>query len=192
MQIPTRITAGDTVTWTEPSLTDPQGQLISSASHGVQFSFRGPVVISDGDVVGTPLGSGWQLTLPSAMTAEFNSTGKVAKWYWQAYATKDGARSTIGSGVLNVAANFAALAGVVDGRSTSEQILANIEATILARTTGNGVAEYTVGNRSLKYMPMAELLSLKSRYQLVVARERRRQGLKNGLGAPDRIGIRFR
>jgi hypothetical protein len=54
------------------------------------------------------------------------------------------------------------------------------------------VAEYTIGTRSMKYMAMTELLQLKSRYQMVVARERRRQAFKNGLGAPDRIGIRFK
>jgi hypothetical protein len=193
MRIPPRFTAGDTVTWSEPTLLDGQGLPVTSTDYTLSFSFRGPAVLAAaGDVAGVAAGTGWAMTLPGSTTAAMNATNKGARWWWQAFATKAGQRLTVGSGQLVVDANFAALSGLVDGRSAAEQILAQIEATILARTTGGGVAEYTIGTRSMKYMAMTELLQLKSRYQMVVARERRRQAFKNGLGAPDRIGIRFK
>lgn len=192
MRIPARITAGDTVTWTELAQTDPQLGQLASADWTLSFSLRGPVAVANNDVAGTPQGAGWLMTLSSALTASMNTTAKAARWYWQAYATKGGTRVTVGSGTLQVDANLSGVAGVVDMRSNAEQILAQIDATILARTTGGAVAEYTIGSRSMKYMSTPELLALKSRYQIAVRNERRRQAIKNGLGAGDRIGIRFK
>ncbi|HET8870288.1 MAG TPA: hypothetical protein VFM48_07575 [Aquabacterium sp.] len=192
MQIPSKITAGDTVTWTELAQTDPQLGALTSADWTLSFSFRGPVTITGGDITGTPSGTGWTVTLPATVSAAMNQTAKRAVWYWQAYATNGSTRLTVGSGQLLVDPNFATVAGTLDGRSDAEQILSQINAAILSRTTGKAVAEYTVGGRSLKYMQMTELLQLRSRYQIVVRNERRRQGLKNGLGAGDRVGIRFK
>lgn len=192
MRIPARITAGDTVTWTELAQTDPQLGSLSPPDWALSFSFRGPVAVTGADVAGTPQGTAWLMTLPSTLTTAMNQTAKAAQWYWQAYATKGTTRLTVGSGQLQVDANLLGVTGVVDGRSNAEQILSQIDATILARTNGTAVAEYTIGSRSMKYMGMTELLALKSRYQIAVRNERRRQAIKNGLGAGDRIGIRFK
>jgi hypothetical protein len=192
MRIPSRITAGDTVTWSELAPTDPTRGQLSAPDWALTFAFRGPVAVSGSDVQGVATGTGWTVTLPSALTTAMNQTGKPARWYWQAYATKGADRVTVGDGVLQVGLNLAGVTGTVDCRSTAEQLLSQIDATLLARTTGTAVAEYTIGSRSLKYMAATELLELRSRYQMVVRNERRRQALKNGLGAPDRIGIRFK
>lgn len=192
MRIPSRITAGDTVTWSEVALTDPQVGLITSAVWALTFAFRGPVALQGGDITGTASAAGWTMTLPSALTAAMNTSAKPARWYWQAYASDGTKRLTVGDGQISVLPNFAGLTGIVDARSSAEKILAQIDATIEARTTGGAVAEYTIGQRSMKYMSTTELLELRSRYQIAVRNERRRQALKNGLGAPDRIGIRFK
>jgi hypothetical protein len=192
MRIPSRITAGDTVTWQELAPTDAQRGSLNAPDWSLGFSFRGPTVLAGGDISGQAQGTGWLLTLPATVTAAMNQSAKAARWYWQAYATKGTERVTVGSGQLLVDANLATVTGTVAGRSVAEQILSQIDATILARTTGKAVAEYTIGSRSMKYMSTPELLALKSRYQIVVARERRKQAIKNGLGSPDRIGIRFR
>jgi hypothetical protein len=43
---------------------------------------------------------------------------------------------TVGSGTLLVDVNLSGVSGAVDLRSNAEQILSQIDATILARTTG--------------------------------------------------------
>jgi enamine deaminase RidA (YjgF/YER057c/UK114 family) len=193
MRIPYRITAGDTVNWTEFALTDPQGNAVTSADYTLTFSIRGPVALTPPlDVGGTPNGTGWDFTITTAQTASLNATNKPALWYWQATAVNGPVQLIMGSGQLGVAPNLAAIAGVLDGRSNAKQILDQIETTIQARLSGNGVQEYTIGGRATKYMNMADLLALRSHYQLIVANERRAERLKNGLGAPDRIGVRFR
>jgi hypothetical protein len=194
MRIPSRFTAGDTVTWTEPALSDNQGNPVASGTHTMAFSFRGPVALSAGagDVAGVSQGTGWLMTLPASVSGAMNVGAKGATWWWQAYAAKTGTRLMVGQGTVLVNANLALVSGVLDGRSLAEQILANIDATILARTTGSAVAEYTIGSRSMKYMPTSELLALRTQYQFKVRNERRRQGLANGLGAPDRMGIKFK
>lgn len=193
MRIPARITAGDTVTWSEYALQSAFGTPINSSAFTLSFSFRGPVGASAFDITGTSSGTGWDMSIGASQSAGMNTGADVARWYWQAYASAAGQRQTVGEGVVLVKPNLAGLANAVfDGRSKAEQILAQIDNTILARTTGGAVQEYTIGTRSLKYMPMADLLALKSRYQNIVARERKAQRIKNGLGSPDRMGVRFR
>ena len=63
--------------------------------------------------------------------------------------------------------------------------------TLIESKGAADVIEYTIGNRSLKKEPMAALLELQSRYQLIVSRERRAQQIANGLGNPQRLGVRF-
>ncbi len=193
MRIPPRITAGDTVSWAEPALSDPIKGTISSADYALSFSFRGPVQAAALDVVGVADGTGWKMAIGVAASLQFGVGATQARWFWQAYATKSGERLTVGTGILLVLPDLASIsAGTFDGRSQAEKILEQINATILAKTTGGAVQEYTIGNRSMKYMPITDLMSLKSHYQSIVARERKAQRLKNGFGSPDRLGVRFK
>lgn len=192
MRIPPRITAGDQVSWTDYAQNDSKGNPVSSTDYAMTYSFRGPISGAGIDVSGTANGTGWDVTLSPTQTAAFNVGGTNAMWYWQAYATKTGVRHTLGSGQLVVLPNFALISGTFDGRSQAEQDLTAIEATIRARSTGSAVQEYTIGNRSTKYMTLGDLLEWRTRLQMQVARERRAQAIKNGLGAPDRVGVRFK
>ncbi len=192
MKIPAKITAGDTVSWTEDATAAADGTSIGSADYGLSFSFRGTG--SGINVTGSASGTGWQLSLNATQTAAMNTTGALAQWYWQAYATKtsDSTRRQVGDGRLIVLPNFAALTdNAFDGRSQAEKNLAAIETEINARITGSLTVEYTIGNRSLKKEPMTELLKLRSNLRLQVARERAAQSAANGLGNPSVAGIRF-
>lgn len=192
MRIPPRITAGDQVSWTDYATSDSKGDPVSSIDYALTYSIRGPINTAAIDVAGVPNGTGWDVSLTTAQTAALNVGGNNAMWYWQAAATKTGVRHTLGSGQLVVLPNFSLITSTYDGRSQAEQDLDAIETTIRARSTGSAVQEYTIGNRSTKYMNMADLLSWRTRLQMVVARERRKQAIKNGLGAPDRVGVRFK
>jgi hypothetical protein len=53
------------------------------------------------------------------------------------------------------------------------------------------VAEYTIGNRRLKKLEMADLLALESNLKASVKREQAAQLQANGLGNPHNLFVRF-
>jgi hypothetical protein len=167
--------------------------LTSLAGWVLSFSFRGPQISGGLDITGTPQGTGWALALTSAQTAALNTGATPLVWTWQAYATLAGARVTAGFGTINVRPNLAGLAvgTSFDGRSQAEQDLAAVRAEISARLNNGATLEYTIGNRSLKKEPMAELVILEQRCLRIVAREKRAQAAANGLGNPKRVAVRF-
>lgn len=191
MNIPNIITAGDTPSWVDNPFTDGLGASVDSSAYALTYSLRGADAAAKQDLVGTPSGTGWQLTLGQAASAAFNTGTINTRWYWVARATKAGVTLTAGEGVLVVKPNLATV-NTFDGRSTAEQVLSTVEAAILARTNGDMVTEYTIGSRSLKKEPMTALLQMRDKYRLIVSRERKAQAIKNGLGNPTRLGVRFR
>lgn len=193
MRIPAAITAGDSASWLDTAFTDALGASVDAGSYALSYSLRGPVAAAKVDLAGTPVGTGWSLSLTSAQTAAFNTGTTTATWYWAAYASKTGVRLTAGQGVLVVRPNLAAIdnATVYDGKSKAEQVLAAIDTEISARISGGATLEYTIGTRSLKKEPMTALLQLRSQYRLIVSRERRGQQIANGLGNPQVMGVRF-
>lgn len=193
MRIPPILTAGDSATWRDDAFGDALGASVDSSVYTLTYSLRGPVAGAAADLVGTASGTGWSFVLASAQSAALNTGSTAAKWYWGAYASKaGGVRLTAGTGTLNVRPNLAGISGVsYDGRSANEQTLAAINAEIDARINGGATLEYSIGTRSLKKEPMSALLELQSRYQLRVSRERRAQQIANGLGNPQRLGVRF-
>ena len=194
MRIPATLTAGDTATWTDLPFADGNGATVDATAYALTYSLRGPVAAAGFDLQATASGTGWLFSLAAAQTAALNATGAVQRWYWQAWASKSGARITAGAGTLLVKPNLAGLdvAATYDGRSPAEQILATVEAAILARTNGDLVTEYTIGTRSLRKEPITELLALRDRYRLIVAREAKAKAIAAGLGNPSRMGVRFR
>jgi hypothetical protein len=193
MRIPAILTAGDSAAWVDYAFGDPlNGGSIDASSYTLSYSIRGPIAAAQLDLPGTASGTSWAFALTSAQSAAFNDSASPLKWFWQAYATKSGARVTAGQGVLLVRPNLAGFSNAkFDGRSQAEQNLAAIEAEISARITGGATIEYTIGTRSLKKEPMAALMQLRSQYRLTVSRERRAQAIANGLGNPQKLGIRF-
>ncbi len=193
MRLPAHITAGDSATWLDDAFVDDQGRNITSADYALTYSVRGPAASGGVDLVAVASGAGWSTTLTTGASGAMNTGSTPTTWYWQAYATKAGERITAGKGSLRVLPNLAGLAltAVFDGTTQNEQILAAVRAEILARKTNGFTTEYTIGSRSLKKEPLSALLELESKYAWKVARERRSQAVKNGLGRPGRIGVRF-
>jgi hypothetical protein len=194
MNIPSVIQAGDSPSWRDPGpFTDALGNAVTSTGGwSLKYAIRGP---STGlDLVGNAYGAGWQFDMTAANSTGLNAGATALVWYWQALATKASAALTVGTGTLRVTPNMAALNASVtfDGRSQAEKDLATVQAAITARTSGDLVTEYTIGTRSLKKEPMAALLELEGRCKRIVAHERRLQAIKNGMGNPGRVGVRFK
>jgi hypothetical protein len=173
MQIPTQLTAGDSVSWRDPALT-AQGVGISPTAWGLSYSLRGPLAAGV-DLIGASDGTRWSFTLTAAQTAAFNASPSTLLWYWQASATFATQRITVARGVLRVKPNLALLAtsATFDGRSQAEKNLVAIETEIQARIEGGATLEYTIGQRSLKREPMEALMALRTQWRRIVAGERR-------------------
>ena len=194
MRVPARIAAGDDVLWLDESFVDSQGRTISTATHSLAYSFRGPLAAGKVDVTSTINGGRFQTTLTSAQTSKFNLTASNLVWYWQAFATETsgGSRYVVGEGSLLVKPNLSASSNVeFDGRTQSEKDLAAVRDAISARISGGMVTHYTIGSRNLQREPMAALLALETRLAQKVAREKAAQALANGRGNPGKSFVRF-
>ena len=77
-----------------------------------------------------------------------------------------------------------------DARSHARKVLDAIEAVLEGKATAD-VAEYTIGGRALKKMPVADLLKWRQRYASEVAAEDIRAKLAAGLGGGRKIQVRL-
>jgi hypothetical protein len=195
MPIQNKIIAGDTIAWVELPFTNSLG-FITSANWRFVYSLRGSLPAGNVDLTGTAAGGGWSFSLSSAQSAALNTGASRLTWYWQAWAQSldQQQRCTVGNGQLFVSPNLAAMAAsaAFDGRSQAEQIYAAINKEIQARVDGGVSVEYSIGNRSLKREPTAELLKLRSHYLTIISNERRAQQLAAGQGNSGRVGVRFK
>lgn len=191
MQIPSLIIAGDSQSWRDVSFRDYLGNSVDSGTYALTYSLRGPG--QSLDLTGTSYGTGWAFALTPVQSAALNTTRSSVTWYWQAYALAAGARVTAGDGTLTVRPNLQALTtGTYDGSSQAEKDLVAVQAEISSRINGGATIEYTIGTRSLKKEPMSALVEIEQRCKRIVQRERRAQAIKNGLGNPGRVGVRFK
>lgn len=191
MNIPGKITQGDTIVWRDRPAKDSLGNQISAPDWTLTYYFNGPTRFN---VVADPTDDGWEVSLTSEQTAAMTpvaSVGTPANYYWQATATKGGQTITIGSGTLTVLQNLATAPASYDGRTKAEKDLAAVQQAIDARINGGVIHEYWIGTRKLRNEPISELLALESRLKLIVSKERQAQAIANGLGDPRNTFVRF-
>lgn len=196
MNIPAQIRAGDTVKWRDEATRDNLGQPIDGSTHGLTYYLRTNhnhqgATVAGVTVPGTPSGTGWTFTI-----AKTTTDGFVADtWFWQAVATANvgGAVTTIGAGQLTVleGLDYTGQPSAFDGRSQAQKDLDAVQAAIRAMISGGAVAEYTIGNRRLKKMELADLLTLEGSLKASVKREQAAQLMANGLGNPHNLYVRF-
>lgn len=186
MKIPSEFTAGDSLSWFEDPGLDNLGNTISAPDWTLKFDFKqGNIALS---LTGTASGNGWALSL-SAIQSKLFVDGVL---FWQAYATKGLERVTIGSGRVNVLKNLADFKGTFDGRSQAERDLAMVNEAIRSMIAGGAVSEYTIRGRSLKKISMVDLMAIQSQLKAEVFRERKKEMMKNGLGNPQSVYVRFK
>lgn len=184
MNVPALIYAGDTVKWTEPAV----GDYNSSTGWGASFSLRHQTGNDALTVAGVSDGTGgWLFTITAVQSAALHPE---THW-WQLVVTKAGERFTLGTGSLVVKPNLAASNNTFDGRTQAEIDLDALRAEIRARVTGGSVQEYTIGTRSLKKMPMPDLIALESKLKADVALEKRAQRSAQGLNSGRAVFVRF-
>lgn len=173
---PARIVAGDTAKWLR-SLAD------YPATAGWLLTYTLVNTAQRYTFAAAPSGSDFLVSVPAGTTS-----GWVAGSYaWRAQVSLAGEVYTIGEGRVDVAAAFGT---VVDGRSQARRQLEAVEAMLEGRAT-SAVAEYTVANRQLKYIPVPELLVLRDRLRIDVMREDSAARAAAGLPNRGRVAVRF-
>ena len=184
MNVPAIIYAGDTVKWNEPATADYS----SAAGWTATFALRHGTGNDALNITGVADGvGGWNFTITAAQSAGLHVNGH----YWQIAVTKDGERYTLGTGKLETKANIPASGNTYDGRTQSQIDLDAVRAEMRARITGGSVQEYTIGNRSLKKIPMADLIALETKLKADVAREARADRMAKGMNSGRAVYVRF-
>lgn len=186
--IPAQIRAGDTVKWRADASQDNLGNAVDSGSWTLTYYLRTNTATEAASVVGTPYGTGWELTLSAATTAGFIA----GDYYWQAIATKDSEKLTLGAGQLKVLAalEYSGTPAAYDGRTQAQQDLDAVQAAIRTLIS-NGAKQYSIGGRSFTKLDLPDLMQRESTLKAEVKREQKAALIANGLGNPHNLFVRF-
>lgn len=189
MKIPSVLTSGDSVSWDDDPSSDNLGNPVDSSSWTLKYDFRQQGVANI-SVTASAQVTGWRTSLTAAQSGLW-AAGVV---YWQAYAVKGSDRVTLGAGQLTIAQDVAGSSadGAGEFRSQTEQDLAAVQGAIRAIITGGAVAEYSIGGRSLRKIPLNDLTAYEGILKARLFREQKAQRIANGLGNPSNIYIRFK
>ncbi len=185
MNVPAIIYAGDTVKWSEPATADYSSTTGWVASFVLRHATGNEHLSA---ITGVADGAGgWNFTITATQSAQLDTNGH----WWQLTVSKDGERYTLGTGKLEVKANIPAAGNTYDGRTQAQIDLDAVRAEMRARITGGSVQEYSIGNRSLKKMPMADLIAMETKLKADVAREARADRLAKGMNSGRAVYVRF-
>jgi hypothetical protein len=178
---PSVITIGETLAWTKALEDYP-----ASEGWALTYYFRGAGV--GFDATATADGDEFEISVPATTTANMTA----GTYYWQAEVSLSGEKHIVDRGQTEVKAGLAAIdaATTHDGRSVAKTIIDAIDALMLGKATRDQ-AEYTIGNRSLKRTPVADLILLRERYAQIYAREQRAEKLRQGAPFLKNIYTRF-
>lgn len=176
---PETIVAGDTLAWTCTVADYPAGD---------GWTLRYSLVSATASIAIASSASGddHAISVPAATSADW----AAGTYRLVAYVTNAvDERHTLYSGQIVIKPNLAAAASGLDVRSTARKALDAVDAWIAGRDLA--VAEYEIAGRRMKYIPMPELLRLRSRLQAEVASEAAADRLAAGLAPKNRILVRF-
>lgn len=170
-QVPKTLRAGDTVTWRRTLPDYPAGE-------GWSLVYTMVKLYQQITLTATPDGNDHLVESPVATTSNW-APGIYA---WIERAIQDGKAYTVDTGVLEILPGFAAATNGLDARSHAQKTLDALEAWIESRDMG--VAEYQIGDRMLKSIPIRDLLLLRDRYRREVRDE-------SGKKVSGRVMVRF-
>jgi hypothetical protein len=131
-------------------------------------------------------GDHYRVQLAPATTATY----PAGDYGWTSWVEKSGAQYSVDSGQVTLLPNPTTIAAGYDNRSFARITLEAIEAVIGNRATKDQ-QEYAIFGRSLKRIPISELLVFRDRFAAEVANEDAAKAVAAGLGNPRNIGVRF-
>ena len=176
---PSRVTAGDTITWTK-SLPD------YPASAGWVLAYTLINLAGKKTITGTAAGSDHLITVLAATS----SAWAAGLYTWVATVTKAAERYTVGNGSITVAPDLAA-ATTFDTRSSARKALD--AANLALETYGNKayLHMYETNGRRQQFHTPGDFLAFRSQLQDEVTREDSAARLAAGLSPKNQIRVRF-
>lgn len=163
--VPTQFRAGDTVRWS---------RYVAEywSSNGWTLKYRFTSAAGKFDVTATAASPSYLAIITSEQSAPI----VAGSYTWVEYVTGgDDERYTLRQGACVVQPNLAAQDGGTDQRTQAQIALDNINA-FLAGTAAQGVAEYEIHGRMIKYYALADLMSLRAMFQSTVNQEKAERG----------------
>lgn len=180
MDIPTNepqsLRAGDTWKWTRTFADYPAG------TWTLKYRFKNAAGYFE--IVAAAAGTDHAVTVAAATTAAY----AAGRYTWMAWVETGAEKFTVDTGTLEVNPDYRASTAAYDGRSHARKMLDAIEAWLEARDPA--VAEYEIAGRRMKYIPIAELVKLRSRYQLELAAQANADAIAKGEGLGRKIQFR--
>jgi hypothetical protein len=185
--IPAEIRQGDTATWTAETPDH-------SAADGWALKYAIVSPVGQKVVLGTATATAWEMILTATLSASY-PTGALR---WVAYSEKGTGetreRITHESGPITFLPDLANATAGFDTRTTAAKLLEAVE-DVLLNQAASAHAEKSVstssGSMALKYVPRAELLTMRDRLRAEVEAERQLENLNRGLGGSRRIVARI-
>lgn len=176
---PSTLRAGDTWKWTR-SLPDWPASTWT-------LKYRAKNAAGGFEITAAASGDDFAVTVAAATTAAY----AAGAYTWIAWVEAGAEKFTVDTGTWEVQAEYrSGLASVaLDDRSHARKALDAIEGWI----EGNDLsaAEFSLGDRRIKNIPIAELIMLRQRYLQEIAAEDARAALAKGEGVGRRIQIRI-
>jgi hypothetical protein len=166
-RIPTELRAGDTARWRRSLASYP-------ASAGWVLAYQ--LVASDGVRSLTAAASGDEHLIE--VTAADTAAWSPGVYTVQEYVTRSGERFTTGTFRLRVLPNLAANTAGADLRTHARKVLDAIEGWLESKAPVTGAFE--IAGRKVENYPLPELLALRDKYRVEVAREEAAAGGRIG------------
>lgn len=177
---PAALRAGDTWRW-QRTLAD-----YPASTWTLKYRFRS-ATLAGFEIVAGASGDVHDITAAAATSAGYSA----GRYNWTAWVESGSEKFTVAEGEMVVQPDYraAAAAALLDDRSHARKMLAALEAWLESRDPA--VAEYEIAGRRMRYVPIAELMKLRSRYQQEVAGEDAKAKLARGEHAGRRIQFRI-
>lgn len=176
LNIPRQIVAGCSYTWSDRFID------YKPLDYSLSWAIRGASALN---LISASFGDEFQTTLLPIGSSALSP----GRYYFQAIVSdSSGGKFYLGAGELEVLANFESIISPYDGSTTAQKLLSLVETAIKARLEGGAVDSYEIRGRNLSRTPLPDLVKLRDRLKIEVARERSALGLM-----PDsrRLWVRF-
>jgi hypothetical protein len=179
---PASLRIGDTWKWTRHFDDYP------AASWTLKYRFKHATLATGFEIVASTSGSDYAVTVTAATTGGYTA----GKYTWIAWVEGGSSEKyTVDTGSTTLTPDYRAgtVTTALDDRSHPRKMLDAIEAWLESRDVA--VAEYEIAGRRMKYIPIADLIKLRSRYQNELAAADNAEKLAKGEGFGRKIQFRI-
>jgi hypothetical protein len=184
MNIPPRLTAGNSATWTDPRVLI-LGDWYDATEWTLAYVLRGPSNLAVDAVAN---GAAWVTSLTASQTAPLQS----GEYEWFALISKGDERLEAGRGRLQVDPDPLQIQAGHDPRTTAEIALANAEAALAGwNASGGAVKRWRINGREQEFHSLAEILKVIAYWRVRVRNEQAAVAVANGQSNPRVSYARF-